>query len=78
MERVEDEVISVVGPPMTGDDLRATADHNLVHISANQHVPMSIGHRDRVVVGPVPDQRQRADPRRVLVAGVVRHGWQRS
>ena len=32
MERVEDEVISVVGPPMTGDDLRATADHNLVHI----------------------------------------------
>ena len=26
MERVEDEVISVVGPPMTGDDLRATAD----------------------------------------------------
>ena len=78
MERVEDEVISVAGPPMTGDDLRATADHNLVHISANQHVPMSIGHWHRVVVGPVPDQRQRADPRRVLVAGVVRHGWQRS
>ena len=38
MERVEDEVISVVGPPMTGDDFSATADRNLVHISANQHV----------------------------------------
>ena len=56
MERVEDEVISVVGPPVTGDDLRPAADHHLVDISAEQHVPMAVGHWYLVVIGPVPDQ----------------------
>ena len=31
MERVEDEVVSIVGPPMAGDDFSATADHNLAY-----------------------------------------------
>ena len=77
MERVEDEVVSIGGPPMAGDDFSATADHNLVYISADQNVPVAYGHRDRIVIGPVSDQGQRTDPRRVLVAGVVRYGRQR-
>ncbi len=71
MERVEDEVISLIGASMTGDYLRPAADHYLVYIATDQHVPMAVGHRHRVVVGPVPDQRQRTDPGRVLVAGIV-------
>ena len=30
---------------MTGDDLRPAADHYLVYISTDQHVPMTAGHR---------------------------------
>jgi hypothetical protein len=30
-----------------------------------------MGQNGRVIVGPVPDQRQRVDPGRVLVAGIV-------
>ncbi len=62
---------------MAGDDFSVTADHNLVYISADHNVPMTVGHRDRIVIGPVSDQGQRTDPRRVLVAGVVRYGRQR-
>ena len=67
MERVEDEVVSIVGPPMAGDDFSATADHNLVYISADQNVPMTVGHRDRIVIGPVSDQGQRT--------GVTQYYW---
>ena len=56
---------------MAGDDLRPAADHYFVYIATDQHVPMTVGHRHRVVVGPVPDQRLRTDPGRVLVAGIV-------
>ena len=77
MERVEDEVVSIVGPPMAGDDFSATADHNLVYISADQNVPMTVGHRDRIVIGPVSDQGQRTDPRRVLVSVGNQHKWDR-
>src|SRR6516165_5957100 len=40
---------------------------------ANKHVAMTVRRRDRVVVEPVANQRQRRDPCRDLLAGVV--GW---
>src|SRR5277367_3619424 len=42
-------------------------------IAANKHVAMTVRRRDRVVVEPVANQRQRRDPCRDLLAGVV--GW---
>ena len=57
MERVEDEVVALVGPSMPSDDLRTTADYDFVDVSPDQHLPMTVGHRNRVVVGTVPDQR---------------------
>ena len=61
---------------MTGDYPRPAADHYLVDVATDQHVPMTVGHRHRVVVGPVPDQRQGAYPGRMLVAGIV-GGWRK-
>src|ERR1700690_246225 len=42
-------------------------------IPANKHVAMTVRRRDRVVVEPVANQRQRRDSCRDLLAGVV--GW---
>jgi len=39
---------------MAGDDLGPAADHYLVYIATDQHVPMTIGHGHGVVVGPLP------------------------
>ena len=58
---------------MFGDDLGAAADHHPVHVAFDQHIPMSVGHRHRVVVGAVPHQGQRTDPAGLLVAGVIGH-----
>ena len=56
---------------MAGDDRRPAADDHPVHVAPDQNLPVSVGHRHRVVVGPVPDQRQRTDPAGWLVAGVI-------
>src|SRR5271170_5133723 len=42
-------------------------------IAANKHVAMTVRRRDRVVVEPVANQRQRRDSCSDLLAGVV--GW---
>src|SRR5580700_7983402 len=42
-------------------------------IPANKHVAMTVRRRDRVVVEPLANQRQRRDSCRDLLAGVV--GW---
>ena len=42
---IEDKVVLLVGAGMPGDDLGAAADHHLVHVAPDQHVPVSIGHR---------------------------------
>ena len=58
---------------MPGNDLRTAADDHLVHVAFYQNVPMAVGPRHRVVVGPVPHQGQGTHPARPLVAGVVGH-----
>ena len=56
---------------MLGDELRPATDHHLIHVALHQHVAVPVGHRYRVVVGPVADQRQRTHSASLLVAGVV-------
>ena len=46
---------------MAGDDLPAATDHHPLDVTAHPDVAMAIGHRHRVVVGLVTDQRLRAD-----------------
>ena len=59
---------------MSGNDLSAAADHHLVHVAPDQDVPVSKGHRRRVVIGLVPDQGQGAHPAVLLLAGIIGHG----
>ena len=74
----KNEFVPLVGAGVPGDDVGSTADDHLVHVAPYQHLPMPVGHRCRVVGGPVPHQGQGTDPARPLVAGVVRRGRQGS
>ena len=71
MQRVEDQVLAVVGPAVPGNHLRAARDNDLVDVAPDQHLAVAIGHGHRVVVAPAAHQRQRAHPSRALVAGIV-------
>jgi hypothetical protein len=71
VQRVEHEVLPLVGARVTGDDLSPTCDDDLVHVAAHDHLAMPKARRHRVVVAPVAHQRQRGHPRADLLAGVV-------
>ena len=62
---------------MSGDDLSPATDDHLVHVALYQYVAVPVGHRHRVVVGPVSDQREGTHPARLLLTGVVGHRGQR-
>ena len=49
----------------------AAGDHHRVDVAADQHLAMAVGGRHRVVGAAIAHQRQRADPARPLLAGVV-------
>ena len=70
VQRIEDEVLPVIGTRVPRYHLSAATDDHLMHIAANQHLAMAEPCGDRVVGSPVADQRQRADPSRTLVAGI--------
>ena len=76
MDGIEDEVVLLVRARVPGNDLGAAADHHLIYVALHQHVPVTVGHRRRIVVGLVPDQGQGTDPVGLLVTGVIRHGGQ--
>ena len=76
VDGVEDEIVPLIGAEVSGDDLRPAADDHPVHVASYQNVAVPVGHRHRVVGGPVPHQGQGTDPARPLVAGVVRRGRQ--
>ncbi len=71
VQRIEHEVLPLVGAGMPGDDLRAAGDDHLVHVAADQHLAVPEARRHRVVVAPVAHQRQRGDAARPLLAGIV-------
>ena len=58
------------GSLTTGNDLSAATDHHPADVTAHPDVAMAIGHRHRVVVGLVTDQRLRADLSGSLGAGL--------
>jgi hypothetical protein len=57
MQRVEDDVLALVGARMAGDHLGPAADHHLVDVAADQHVTMAVGGRHRVVGAAIAHQR---------------------
>ena len=56
VDGVEDVVVPLVGAPVTSYHIGSATDHHPVHVSAHQHLPVSVGHGYRVVVGAVPHQ----------------------
>ena len=56
---------------MAGDDVGGARDHHLVDVAADQNLAVAVGGRHRVVGAAIAHQRQRADPARLLVAGIV-------
>jgi len=62
---------------MARDLFRRAGDHHLVNVSADQHFSVAIGSRHRVVVAAVAHQRERADSRCSLLAGLIGSGGQR-
>ena len=42
VQRIEHEVLALVGARMPGDDLRAAGDHHLVHVAAHEHLAVPI------------------------------------
>ena len=71
MQRVEHEVLPLIGARMAGDGLRAPGDDHLVHVAAHDHLAMPEARRHGVVVAPVAHQRQRRHARPGLLTGVI-------
>ena len=76
MEGVEDQVLALVGSGMAGDDIAATADDHLIHVTAKPNLLIPIGHGHRVIVVPVAHQGERVDLRWNLLAGFEGRRWQ--
>ena len=78
MQRVEDQVLAVVGPAVPGDHLGPAADHHLIDVAPDEHLTVAVGHGHGIVVAAVTHQRQRTRPSRALIAGIIgsRRQWQ--
>src|ERR1700732_540264 len=57
MQRVEDEVLALVGARMTGDHLGPAGDHHLMDVAADQNLAVAVGSRYRVVGAAIAHQR---------------------
>src|SRR6266550_5531763 len=58
MQRVEDEVLALVGARMTGDHLGPAADHHLVDVAADQNLAVPVGGWHRVVGAAIAQDRK--------------------
>ena len=76
MDGIEHEVVAFVRAFVLGDHFCPAADDHLVYVALDQHVPVPVGHRDRVIIGAVPDQGQRTRPAGLLLASVIGRGGQ--
>src|SRR3546814_14214420 len=59
VQRIEDQVLTLIGSLVAGDDLGGAADHDPLDIAADQHLAVAIGHRDGIGVDPVRWEEQR-------------------
>ncbi len=71
MQRIEDEVLALIGAPMAGDHLGSAADDHFMDVATHQHLAMTIGDRHRVVVAAVAHQGERAHACAHPLAGIV-------
>ena len=72
VQRIEDQVLALIGAPVPDDHLGRAADHHLIDGAADQHLAMTVGYGHGVVVVAVAHQRQRAHPTRAPVTGLIR------
>src|SRR3546814_514985 len=49
VQRIEDQVLSLIGSLVAGDDLGGAADNDPLDIAADKHLTVAIGHRDGIV-----------------------------
>jgi hypothetical protein len=75
MQWVEHEVLVRVGTRVPGDLLAGAGDHHFVDVTADQDLAMPVCGRHRIVVAAIAHQRQRADPRGLLFAGLIGSRW---
>src|SRR5712671_305892 len=74
MQRVEDEVLALVGARMTGDHLGPAGDHHLVDIAADQYLAVPEGGRHRVLGAAIAHQQGPPSSRRRHRALAARRG----
>jgi hypothetical protein len=72
MDWVEDQILPVIGTRVTGDLLTAAANDDLMDIATDPHLLVTEGDGYRVIIVPIPHQRQGINPRRQFVAGIKR------
>src|SRR3954465_4525985 len=77
MQRVEDELLALIGGRVPGDDRRPAGNHHLPDIAPHQYRAVAIGGRHRVVVAVVAHQRQCRDPGRFALASLIGGWWPR-
>ena len=76
VQRLEHEVLALVGARMACDHLGTAGDYHLMDIAAHKHLAVAVDCWHRVVVATVAHQRQRGDGRANLLASVIGR-WQR-
>jgi hypothetical protein len=58
VQRIEHEVLALIGARVSCDDLRPARDHHLMHVATDQHLLVAVGRWNRVVVASIANQRQ--------------------
>jgi hypothetical protein len=72
MDRVEDQILPVIGTRVTGDLLTAAANDDLMDIATDPYLLVTEGDGYRVIIVPIPHQGQGINPRRQFVTGIKR------
>jgi len=58
VQGIEDQILTLIGSFVAGDDLGDAADHDPIHISPDQYLAMAVGHRDGIIVALVAHQKR--------------------
>jgi hypothetical protein len=72
MQRVEYEILALIRTSVAGNLVGTAADDDFANVASHEHLPVTVGDGDRIVVVPIANQRQGAGPSADLFTGVVR------